>query len=125
MEAALRREELDFVQIDYSIGDRVPEERLLPLAADRGAAVLINQPFSTGGLFSRVVGRMLPSWAAEFDCASWAQFFLKYIVSHPAVTCAIPATSDPEHLVDNMGACVGRLPDERTRRRMVEVFQAL
>jgi diketogulonate reductase-like aldo/keto reductase len=68
---------------------------------------------------------MLPSWAAEFDCASWAQFFLKYIVSHPAVTCAIPATSDPEHLVDNMGACVGRLPDERTRRRMVEVFQAL
>jgi diketogulonate reductase-like aldo/keto reductase len=125
MEAALRREELDFVQVDYSIGDRVPEERLLPLAADRGVAVLVNQPFSTGGLFSRVAGRALPEWAADFDCASWAQFFLKYIVSHPAVTCAIPATSDPEHLVDNMGACVGRLPDERTRRRMVEVFQAL
>lgn len=125
MEAALRREALDFVQVDYSIGDRVPEERLLPLAADRGVAVLVNQPFSTGGLFSRVAGRELPEWASDFDCRSWAQFFLKYIVSHPAVTCAIPATSDPEHLVDNMGACVGRLPDERTRRRMVEVFQAL
>jgi diketogulonate reductase-like aldo/keto reductase len=87
--------------------------------------VLVNQPFSTGGLFSRVAGRALPDWAADFDCHSWAQFFLKYIVSHPAVTCAIPATSDPEHLVDNMGACSGRLPDERTRRRMVEVFQAL
>jgi diketogulonate reductase-like aldo/keto reductase len=125
MELALRREELDFVQLDYSIGDRVPEERLLPLAADRGVAVLVNQPFSTGGLFSRVAGRPLPPWAEEFDCDSWAQFFLKYIVSHPAVTCAIPATSDPVHLVDNLGAAFGRLPDERTRRRMVEVFEAL
>jgi diketogulonate reductase-like aldo/keto reductase len=85
----------------------------------------VNQPFSTGGLFSQVAGRTLPSWAADFDCDSWAQFFLKYIVSHPAVTCAIPATSDPEHLVDNMGACRGRLPDGPTRRRMVEVFEAL
>jgi diketogulonate reductase-like aldo/keto reductase len=125
VERALEREELDFVQMDYSIGDRVPEERLLPLAADRGVAVLINQPFSTGSLFSRVAGRPLPSWAEDFDCDSWGQFFLKYIVSHSAVTCAIPATSDPEHLVDNMGACLGRLPDERTRRRMVEVFEAL
>jgi diketogulonate reductase-like aldo/keto reductase len=87
--------------------------------------VVINQPFSTGNLFGRVAGRPLPSWAADFDCGSWAQFFLKYIVSHPAVTCAIPATSDPEHLVDNMGACLGRLPDDRQRRRMVEVFEAL
>jgi diketogulonate reductase-like aldo/keto reductase len=125
METALRREELDFVQIDYSIGDREPEDRLLPVAADRGVAVVINQPFSTGNLFGRVAGRPLPSWAADFDCGSWAQFFLKYIVSHPAVTCAIPATSDPEHLVDNMGACLGRLPDDRQRRRMVEVFEAL
>jgi aryl-alcohol dehydrogenase-like predicted oxidoreductase len=125
METALRDEELDFVQLDYSIGDRDPEQRLLPLAAERGVAVLINQPFSTGGLFSRVAGRSLPSWAEDFDCRSWAQFFLKYIVSHPAVTCAIPATSDPAHLVDNMGACLGRLPDERTRRRMVETFEAL
>jgi diketogulonate reductase-like aldo/keto reductase len=98
---------------------------LLDLAADRGVAVLSNQPFSTGGLFTRVAGRRLPDWAAEFDCASGAQFFLKYIVSHPAVTCAIPASSDPEHLVDNMGACVGRLPDQAMRRRMVEVFEAL
>jgi diketogulonate reductase-like aldo/keto reductase len=125
VEEALRNEELDFVQVDYSIGDRVPEERLLPLAADRGVAVLVNQPFSTGGLFSRVAGRELPGWAAEFDCESWAQFFLKYIVSHPAVTCAIPATSDPEHLVDNMGAALGRLPDEPARRRMVGVFESL
>ena len=76
-------------------------------------------------LFSRVAGRPLPGWTEDFDCDSWGQFFLKYIVSHPAVTCAIPATSDPEHLVDNMGACLGRLPDERTRQRMVEVFEAL
>jgi aryl-alcohol dehydrogenase-like predicted oxidoreductase len=124
VEEALEREELDFVQIDYSIGDRVPEDRLLPLAAERGVAVLINQPFSTGGLFSRVAGRALPVWTEDFDCESWAQFFLKYIVSHPAVTCAIPATSDPEHLVDNMGACYGRLPDPRERRRMAELFES-
>lgn len=125
VEEALESEPLDFVQVDYSIGDRVPENRLLPLAAERGVAVLVNQPFSTGGLFSRVAGRSLPDWTEDFDCASWAQFFLKYIVSHPAVTCAIPATSDPEHLVDNMGACFGRLPDERARRRMVELFESL
>ena len=123
IEQALQGHELDFVQLDYSIGDRVPEERLLPLAADRGVAVLVNQPFGSGGLFGRVRGRELPAWAAEIGCESWAQLFLKYIVSHPAVTCAIPATSDPEHLVDNMGAGVGRLPDEATRRRMVEAFE--
>ena len=125
IESALRRHELDFVQLDYSIGDRVPEETLLPLARERGVAVLVNQPFTTGRLFSRVAGRDLPAWAADFDCESWAQFFLKFVVSHPAVTCAIPATSDPEHLVDNMGACRGRLPDEATRQRMVQVFETL
>jgi diketogulonate reductase-like aldo/keto reductase len=125
IEAALRRHELDFVQLDYSIGDRVPEETLLSLAADQGVAVLVNQPFGSGNLFGRVRGRELPRWATDFDCESWAQFFLKYIVSHPAVTCAIPATSDPEHLVDNMGACRGRLPGEATRRRMVELFETL
>ncbi len=123
--AALERHELDFVQLDYSIGDRVPEEKLLPLAAEKGIAVLVNRPFTTGNLFSRVAGRSLPSWAEGFDCESWAQFFLKFIVSHPAVTCVIPATGDPAHLVDNMGACVGRLPDEATRRRMVETFETL
>jgi len=125
VEAALSRHEMDFVQLDYSIGHRVPEERLLPLAAERGIAVMVNRPFTTGRLFSRVAGKSLPSWAADFDCESWAHFFLKFIVSHPAVTCAIPATSDPGHLVDNMGACRGRLPDEATRRRMVEVFETL
>ena len=125
VEAALENHEMDFVQLDYSIGDRVPEERLLPLAAEKGIAVMVNRPFTTGNLFSRVAGKSLPTWTADFDCHSWAQFFLKFIVSHPAVTCVIPATSDPEHLVDNMGACVGRLPDEATRRRMVEVFEAL
>jgi diketogulonate reductase-like aldo/keto reductase len=122
---ALAREELDFVQLDYSIGDRVPEDRLLPLAADHRVAVLVNQPFTSGRLFSAVSGRDLPAWAGEIDCESWAQFFLKYIVSHPAVTCAIPATSDPAHLADNMRACFGRLPDEATRRRMVELFESL
>lgn len=125
IERALERYELDFVQLDYSIGDRVPEERMLPLAREREVAVLVNQPFATGRLFSRVAGRELPSWAADFGAESWAQFFLKFVVSHPAVTCTIPATSDPEHLVDNMGACRGRLPDEATRRRMVEVFETL
>ncbi len=125
VESALRRFELDFVQLDYSIGDRVPEERLLPLAAERGVAVLVNRPFTTGNLFSRVAGKSLPPWASDFDIGSWAQFFLKYIVSHPAVTAVIPATSDPEHLVDNMGAGRGRLPDAAARRRMIEVFEAL
>ncbi len=86
---------------------------------------MVNRPFTTGNLFGRVAGRELPGWAAEFDCGSWAQFFLKFIVSHPAVTCAIPATSDPEHLVDNMGACRGRLPDAAARGRMAELFETL
>ena len=116
---------MDFVQLDYSIGHRVAEERLLPLAAEQGIAVMVNRPFTTGRLFARVAGKSLPSWAADFDCETWGNFFLKFIVSHPAVTCAIPATSDPEHLVDNMGACRGRLPDEATRARMVQAFESL
>ncbi len=124
-EAAMRDYALDFVQLDYSIGDRIPEQRLLPLALEKGIAVLANRPFATGNLFTRVRGRTLPPWTAEFDCASWAQFLLKFIVSHPAVTCAIPATRDPVHLRDNMGACAGRLPDEGTRARMVTLFDNL
>ena len=122
VEAALRRYKLDFVQLDYSIADRAPEQRLLPLARERGIAVLVNRPFAEGDLFRRVRGETLPAWAADFECASWAQFFLKFIVSHPAVTCVVPATSDVAHLRDNMGAGQGRLPDERMRRRMVEFF---
>ena len=124
-EAAMRQYPLDFVQLDYSIGDRIPEQRLLPLAQEKKIAVLANRPFTTGNLFGRVAGRSLPDWAAEFDCTSWAQFFLKFIVSHPAVTCAIPATNDPAHLRDNMGACQGRLPDAAMRVRMADFFDAL
>jgi diketogulonate reductase-like aldo/keto reductase len=125
LEAAMQRWTLDFVQLDYSIGDRIPERRLLPLAQEKGIAILANRPFTTGNLFARVRAKPLPEWAGEFDCASWARFFLKFVVSHPAVTCAIPATGDPAHLRDNMGAGVGRLPDEATRRRMIEVFEGL
>ena len=125
MEQVLRSEELDFVQVNYSLGEREAAERLLPLAQDRGMGVIVNEPFNVGRLFSAASGRELPDWAAEFDCRSWGQFFLKYILSHPAVTVIIPATGDPEHLVDNMGAGIGRLPDEATRRRMEEMFDNL
>jgi diketogulonate reductase-like aldo/keto reductase len=125
VEAAMRRYRLDFVQLDYSIADRAPEQRLLPLARERGIAVLANRPFTTGNLFRLVAGRPLPEWAAEFDARSWAQFFLKFIVSHPAVTCVVPATGDPVHLRDNMGAALGRLPDANLRRRMVDFFATL
>lgn len=125
MERVLRTEALDFVQLNYSLGERGAAERLLPLAQDRGIAVVVNEPYNVGQLFAAVRGRDLPDWAAEFDCQSWGQFFLKYILANPAVTVVIPATSDPEHLVDNMGAGVGRLPDERTRRRMEELFDEL
>jgi len=122
MEQVLRNEALDFVQLNYSLGERGAAERLIPLAQDLGIAVVVNEPYNVGRLFAVVGGRDLPDWAAEFDCQSWGQFFLKYILANPAVTVVIPATSDPEHLVDNMGAGVGRLPDERTRRDMEDLF---
>lgn len=125
LERLLHTETLDFVQLNYSVTEPGAEQRLLPLAADKGVAVLANRPFENGALFGKVKGKPLPDWVAEFDCASWAQFSLKYIVSHPAVTCVIPATSNPRHLVDNMGAGTGRLPDERTRRRMRELTASL
>ncbi|MBI1737572.1 MAG: aldo/keto reductase [Candidatus Rokubacteria bacterium] len=118
LERVLRSEPLDFVQVNYSLGERDAERRILPLARERGVAVLVNRPFSEGGLFGRVRGRKLPAWAAEIDCESWAQFFLKWILAHPAVTCVIPATSRPEHLVDNMKAGQGARPDAATRVRM-------
>jgi diketogulonate reductase-like aldo/keto reductase len=121
----LRNESLDFVQFSYNIEDRTAEERLLPLAADRGVAVLVNRPFQRGELFRKVKGQTLPDWAAEFDCASWGQFFLKFIVSHPVVTCVIPATSKVHHLQDNMAAGVGRLPDTAMRKRMLDYFASL
>ena len=125
MEQVMQSESLDFVQLNYSLGERQAAERLLPLAQDKGLAVLVNEPYNVGRLFRAVQGHELPAWADEFDCNSWGQFFLKYILAHPAVTAVIPATSDPEHLVDNMGAGLGRLPDERMRRRMEQLFDGL
>ncbi len=125
LESIIKTRTFDFAQFNYSIAEREAEQRVLPMALESGTAVIVNRPFAAAGLFSRVRGIKLPSWAAEFDCESWAQFFLKYIISHPAVTCAIPATSEPKHLVDNMGAGFGKLPDEATRRRMVKLVEGL
>ncbi len=119
LESVMASQTLDFVQFTYNILDREAERRLLPLAAERGLAVIVNRPFRRGALFDLFERRPLPSWAASFDCANWAQFFLKFIVSHPAVTCAIPATSRVDHMAENMGAGFGRLPDPEMRRRMV------
>ncbi len=125
MERALKRERFDFVQFTYNFADRRVEQRLLPLAAERGAAVVINRPFDGGRLFSAVRGQAPPAWSREFDCESWSQFFLKFIVSHPAVTCAIPATHQTEHMVENMVALYGRLPDARMRERMIQHMETL
>ena len=114
---------VDFVQINYSVGEREAERRLLPLAAERGVAVIANRPFASGGLFRRLRARPLPDWAAEIDCTTWAQVLLKFVISHPAVTCAIPATSRVAHLRDNMGAGRGRMPDAAMRRRIVEAVE--
>ena len=121
MEKILASEELDFVQINYSLMEREAEERILPLAKERGVAVIINRPFGGGNLFERARAQKLPGWAAEFDCKSWAQFFLKWIIANPAVTCAIPATGNINHLKDNLLGGVGRLPDAKMCQRMVEL----
>ena len=125
VEKILRSEKLDFLQINYSILEREAEERILPLAQDRQIAVIVNRPFGGGDLFRRVRAKPLPDWAAEIDCRSWAQFLLKWIVAHSAVTCAIPATNNLKHLEDNMQAGRGRLPDAKMRQRMVEFVSAL
>ncbi|MFA9441061.1 aldo/keto reductase [Uliginosibacterium sp. sgz301328] len=124
-EATMKRETLDFVQVDYALDNRGAGERLLPLARDRGMAVMVNLPFGRGRLFSAVQGRPLPEWAGDFDCHSWAQFFLKYIVSNDAVTVAIPGMAKPEYVIDNLGAATGRLPDAAMRRRMEAYIDAL
>jgi diketogulonate reductase-like aldo/keto reductase len=125
VEKIMRSEKLDFLQINYSLMEREAEQRILPLAQERAIAVLINRPFGAGDLFDKVRSKPLPDWATEFDCRSWAQFFLKWIVAYPAVTCAIPATDKPVHVEDNMQGEVGRLPDENMRRRMVEFVSSL
>src|SRR6266545_5717725 len=125
VEKIMRSEKLDFVQINYSLMEREAEQRVLPLAQERGIAVIVNRPFGGGDLFNRTRSKPLPDWAAEFDCRSWAQFFLKWIVANSAVTCAIPATDKPRHLEDNMGGGIGRLPEAKMRQRMVELVSSL
>jgi diketogulonate reductase-like aldo/keto reductase len=125
VEKILRSEKLDFLQINYSMMEREAEQRILPLARERGVAVIINRPFGGGDLFKKARAKPLPDWAAEFDCRSWGQFFLKWIVSNSAVTCAIPATNNPQHLEDNLQGGVGRLPDAKMRQRMVEFAASL
>ena len=125
VERWLKTREYDFLQINYSLGEREAEKRLLPLALESKVAVLINRPFAEGALFRKVKGKPLPPWAKELGIASWAQYFLKWIVSHPAVTCAIPGTGSPEHMRDNVGAAHGALPDAPTRIRMQKHFDSL
>lgn len=125
VEAALRRERPDFIEIEYSLDNREAQGRLLPLAAETGAAVLIALPFGRGRLFRAVRGKPLPDWARDFDAGSWAQLFLKFVLAHPAVTAAIPGTSNPAHMADNLGAMRGRLPDAAQRKRMVELIESL
>src|SRR5216117_1816951 len=124
IEKILRTEKLDFLQINYSLMEPEGEQRVLPVTQERRITVLVNRPFGGGDIFERVRSKPLPDWAAEFDCRSWAQFFLKWIIAHPAVTCVIPATDKPRHLEDNMLAGIGPLPDAKMRRRMVELLSS-
>jgi aryl-alcohol dehydrogenase-like predicted oxidoreductase len=125
VEAVLRRQQPDFLQVNYSLADRGAEARVIPAAAEVGAAVLTDLPFASNRLFRAVRNRPLPPWAADFDAASWGQFFLKYLLGNPAVTAVIPGTSNPEHMADNLGAGSGRLPDPAQRRQMVAFFETL
>ena len=121
--AKIKSEEVDFVQMAYSIGERAVEDKLLPVAAERGIAVIVNRPFEGGQLFNSVRGEDVPEWAIETGCKTWGQFFLKFVLSHPTVTCAIPATSDPSHMIENLWSARGNLPDEATRQKMVQYWE--
>jgi aryl-alcohol dehydrogenase-like predicted oxidoreductase len=125
LQRIMRAEPIDFIGIDYAVDNRDVEQHILPLAQDRGIGVLVYMPFGRTRLWNRIGDRVLPDWAQEFDAHSWAQFMIKYVASHPAVTVVTPATSQPRHMADNMGAAVGRLPDEAMRRRMAEYVDAL
>ncbi len=122
LEAVMRKEPLDFVQLNYAMNDRAAEKTLLPLAADKGIAVLVNQPFGGGGLLRSLLGRPVPDWAPEIGCQSWAQILLKFVLSHPAVTCAIPGTGRPEHMRDNIQAGSGLVPDSVQREKMAALL---
>ncbi|HUF77297.1 MAG TPA: aldo/keto reductase, partial [Thermoanaerobaculia bacterium] len=125
MERVIDAQPLDFVQLTYNLLDREAEARLLPLAAERGLAVIVNRPFRRGALIDAFGRRPLPPWAGEIDCRSWPQLLLKFVVSHPTVTCAIPATSRPEHMAENMAAARGRLPDAALRQRLIRYVEGL
>lgn len=125
MEDVMKSQPFDFVQFTYNILDREAEERLLPLAAERNLAVIVNRPFRRGDLIERFAGKPLPEWAAEIGCTGWPQFLLKFAVSHPAVTCAIPATSRADHMRENMGAAAGAMPDAAVRARMIDYVESL
>jgi diketogulonate reductase-like aldo/keto reductase len=125
VERQLKREKYDFLQINYSLAERDADGRLLDLCKDKGIAVIANRPFAEGAMFKRVRGKPLPPWAAQIGAASWAQYFLKWIVGHPAVTCVIPGTGRPEHVADNVAAGFGRLPDETMRKQMTTYYDAL
>ena len=125
LEKVLAPGDLDFLQVNYSLAEPEAGRRLLRVAADVRTAVIVNRPFAEGAMFARVKGKALPAWAAEVGCASWAQFFLKWILAQPAVTCVIPGTRNPKHVADNLGAASGALPDEAMRRRMSDYFGSL
>jgi diketogulonate reductase-like aldo/keto reductase len=125
VERWLKTKQYDFLQINYSLAESESEKRLLPLAQELGVAVIANRPFAEGAMFRRVRGKPLPPWAAELGIASWAQYFLKWIVAHPAVTCTIPGTGKPEHMADNLAAGMGALPHEAQRRRMAQHYASL
>jgi diketogulonate reductase-like aldo/keto reductase len=125
LERLVKTKQYDFVQFNFSMGEREAQDTLLPVCADNGTAVIVNRPFAESNLFNRVKGKPLPSWAAELDCTTWAQFFLKWVLGHPAVTCVIPGTRRRAHLEDNVQAGMGRLPDAATRQRMLEYLQRI
>lgn len=125
LEQIVKSKAVDFIQVNYSIIDRNAEKSLLPAAKDHGVAVIINRPYASGNLFSKVKGKALPEWAMEYDIQSWGQFFLKFILSNEAVTCVIPGTSNPKHLLDNMGAGMGRFPDFGIRKKMVDLLEKI
>ena len=125
LEKIIRPGDIDFVQVNYSLAEPEADRRLLAVAADSRTAVIVNRPFAEGSMFRRVKDKPLPDWATEIGCASWAQFFLKWILGHPFVTCAIPGTRNPKHVADNLGAASGPLPDETMRRRMSVYFESL